>query len=76
MRTPYLDTTNTSTICHTRIEGKYEPVAKSSGGAETKRGRQVKDEPFSHFASDAEHCVEYCARSSCACVKCQLTKPV
>ena len=52
---PYLDTIM-STIHQIRQRRKYEPVAKSGGSSETKRGRQVKYEPLSHFASDTEHC--------------------
>jgi hypothetical protein len=53
--------TSMSTIETKTQRGKYEPVAKSSGGAEAKCGRQVKHEPLSHFTSDTEHC-ERCTR--------------
>ena len=71
---PYLDIIM-STIHQIRQRRKYEPVAKSGGSSETKRGRQVKHEPLSHFASDTEHCdrCRCCVKSR---VKYDLTKLV
>lgn len=49
-----------STIEPKTQAGRYEPVAKSSSGAEAKCGRQVEHEPLSYFTSDTEHCERWC----------------